>query len=120
MYHHIQSITSCMKCVRIWSYSGPHFPAFGLNTERYFISLRIQFECGKMLARTTWNTDTFYAVHKFTNFPIWLVKTIFCYFLLFIIVKSICKSDCTRRLKLQFLNFSISFLYNVIYTSLYI
>ena len=33
---------------------------------------------------------------------------------------SICKSDCTRRLKLQFLNFSISFLYNVIYTSLYI
>ena len=24
----------CVKCVRIWSYSGPHFPAFGLNTER--------------------------------------------------------------------------------------
>ena len=24
----------CAKRVRIWSYSGPYFPAFGLNTER--------------------------------------------------------------------------------------
>ena len=24
-----------MKSVRIWSYSGSHFPAVGLNTERY-------------------------------------------------------------------------------------
>ena len=23
------------KSVRLWSYSGPYFPAFGLNTERY-------------------------------------------------------------------------------------
>ena len=23
----------CVKIVRIWSYSGPHFPAFGLNNE---------------------------------------------------------------------------------------
>ena len=28
----------CVKCVRIWSYSGPHFSAFGLNTERYLSS----------------------------------------------------------------------------------
>ena len=27
-------------------FSGPHFPAFGLNTER--VSLRIQSECGKI------------------------------------------------------------------------
>ena len=27
-----------MKSVRIRSCSGPHFPAFGLNTERYFLS----------------------------------------------------------------------------------
>ena len=27
-------------------YSGPYFPLFGLNTERYFVCLRIQFECG--------------------------------------------------------------------------
>ena len=31
----------CVKSVCIWSYTGPHFPAFGLNTERYFVSRRI-------------------------------------------------------------------------------
>ena len=38
------------------------FPEFGLNTERYFVSLRIQSECGKMQIRITPNADTFYAV----------------------------------------------------------
>ena len=52
----------CVKSVRIRSYSGPHFPAFGLNTERYSVSLRIQSECGKMRTRITPNTDTVYAV----------------------------------------------------------
>ena len=52
----------CMKSVRIRSYSGPHFPAFGLNAERYGVSLCIQFECGKIRTRTTPNTDSFYAV----------------------------------------------------------
>ena len=32
----------CVKSVRIRSYSGPHFPAFRLNTGRYGVSLRIQ------------------------------------------------------------------------------
>ena len=27
---------NCVKSVRIQSYSGPHFPAFRLNTERYW------------------------------------------------------------------------------------
>ena len=54
-------VKHCVKSVRIWSYSGPHFPAFGLNTERYG---DIQFECGKMRTRITPNTDTFYAVKK--------------------------------------------------------
>ena len=31
----------CVKTVRIRSYSGPHFPACGLNTERYSVSFRI-------------------------------------------------------------------------------
>ena len=31
----------CAKSVHIRSYSGPHFPAFGLNTERYGVSLCI-------------------------------------------------------------------------------
>ena len=28
----------CVKSIRIRSYSGPYFPEFGLNTERYSIS----------------------------------------------------------------------------------
>ena len=34
----------CVKTVQIRSFSGRYFPAFGLNTERYFASLRIQFK----------------------------------------------------------------------------
>ena len=44
------------------SHSGPHSPAFGLNTERYGVSLRIQSECGKVGTRIIPNTDTFYAM----------------------------------------------------------
>ena len=52
----------CVKSVRIQSYSGLDFPTFGLNTERYRVSLRLQSECGKMRTRITPNTDTFHAV----------------------------------------------------------
>ena len=31
-----------VKCVRIRSFSGRYFLAFGLNTDRYEVSLRIQ------------------------------------------------------------------------------
>ena len=48
-----------MKSVRIRSYSGPHVPAFELNTERDGVSLRIQSECGKIRTRITPNTDSF-------------------------------------------------------------
>ena len=57
----IQNI-HCVKGVRIRSFSSPHFPAFGLNTERYFVSLRIQSECRKIRTRRTPNTDTFKVV----------------------------------------------------------
>ena len=33
-----------------------------LNTDRYKVSPLIQSESGKMRARRTWNTDTFYAI----------------------------------------------------------
>ena len=52
----------CVKSVRIRIFIGPYFPAFGLNTERYSVSLCIQSECGKMQTRKTPDTDTFYAV----------------------------------------------------------
>ena len=41
---------------------GRYFPAFGLNTERYSASIRIQSEYGKIRTRKTPDTDTFDAV----------------------------------------------------------
>ena len=32
-------------------FSDPYFPAFGLNTERYFVSLHTQSKCGKILTK---------------------------------------------------------------------
>ena len=55
----------CAKSVCIRSYSGPHFPAFGLKTERYEVSLRIQSECGKMQTRITPNMNNFHTVKAF-------------------------------------------------------
>ena len=73
-----------MKSVRVRSYSSPHFSAFGLNKERYRVSLSIQSECGKIRTGITPNTNTFHAVYsKFRNilYPTstkilvhWLVK----------------------------------------------
>ena len=55
----LQSLTlHCLKSVRVQSYSGPHFPAFGLSTERY----GVRSECGKMRTRITPNMDTFHTV----------------------------------------------------------
>ena len=62
---YFDDLTMCLhfvKSVRIWSYSGPYFPAFRLNTEKYFVSLHILSECGKIQTRITLNMDTFYAV----------------------------------------------------------
>ena len=59
----------CVKSVLIQSYSGPHFPAFWLNTERYSLSLRIQSECENMRNRITPNTVTFYAVIRIGLIP---------------------------------------------------
>ena len=53
---------SLHKNFRIPTYSGPHFPAFGLNTEIYGVSLLIRSECGKMRTRITPTTGTFHAV----------------------------------------------------------
>ena len=39
------------KVFKYGVFSGPYFPAFGLNTERYEVSLRIQSECGKTRTR---------------------------------------------------------------------
>ena len=59
--------THCVKRVRIQSFSGPFFPAFGLNTEKYRVYLCIQSECGKMWTRKTVSTDTFHVVSYSTS-----------------------------------------------------
>ena len=56
-----------VKSVRIQSYSGPHFPAFWPNTERYNVLL-YSVRMRENLTRITPNTDTFHAVYKNKNF----------------------------------------------------
>ena len=51
-----------MISVRIRNFSGPCFLTFGLSTEIYGVSLRIQSEFGKIWNRKTPNTDTSHAV----------------------------------------------------------
>ena len=57
-----QDVKHCVKSVRIRSFSDPYFASFGLNMERYGVSLRIQSKCVKIWTRKTPNTDTFHAV----------------------------------------------------------
>ena len=47
---------------KYWVISGPYFPAFGLNTEKYLVSLRIQSECGKIRTRNNSVFGHFHAV----------------------------------------------------------
>ena len=39
------------KVSKYGAFSGPYFPAFWLNTKRYFVSLRIQSKCRKIRTR---------------------------------------------------------------------
>ena len=57
----------CVKIVHIGRFSDSHFPTFGLNTERFSVSLHIQSECGKIRTRKTPNTDTIHAVLFFSS-----------------------------------------------------
>ena len=50
-----------IESICIWSFSGLHIPSFGLNTEIYIVSLRIQSKCGKIRTRKTFNTSTLHA-----------------------------------------------------------
>ena len=65
-----------VKSVGIRSFSGPCFPAVGLNTERYGTSLRIQSECGKIKARKTPSTGTFHIVSGIKESKLVWIETI--------------------------------------------
>ena len=62
-----------VKSVHIRSFSSPFFHAFGLNTERYRVPLRIQFKCGKIQARKTPNTDIFHVVFSSCHILVLLI-----------------------------------------------
>ena len=49
----------CVNSFRIRSYSGPYFPAFGLNMEIYFVS---QSEYGRKRTIITPHKEKFYTV----------------------------------------------------------
>ena len=59
----IQLPWHCVKSVRIWSYSGPHFSRI------FLYSVRMRENTGKMRTTITPNTETFYAlwVSLFSN-----------------------------------------------------
>ena len=67
----------CLKSVGIRSYSGPYFPAFGLDMERYGVSLRTQSEYSKIRTRITPNTGTFHAVFVFYQLSLRIRWSIF-------------------------------------------
>ena len=63
MFDEIDSTFTVWKVCKYGVFSGPYFPAFGLNTERYGVSLRIQSECGKKYGpEKTPYLDTFHTV----------------------------------------------------------
>ena len=47
----VWNTNTAWKASKYGVFSGTYFPAFWLNTERYFVSLRIQSKCGKIRTR---------------------------------------------------------------------
>ena len=111
----------CVKIVYIWSFSGPHFSAFELNTERYSKSLRIQSKCGEIRTRKTPYKDTFYAVlvsyqsvlskhksnEKSTRFICDVINSMRCILCMasFKVDKAFGKFNCLNKMILSFFNF---------------
>ena len=68
--YHLLTASQCVKSVCIQSFSGLYFPAFGLNTERYSVSLGIQSECGKIGTKKTPYMNTSYDYERRFKKPI--------------------------------------------------
>ena len=61
------AVFNSVNSVHIWSFSGPHFPAFGLNLEIYRVNIRIQAKCGNMLTRKLRICALFMMCYRFTT-----------------------------------------------------
>ena len=55
----------CVKSVRVRYFSGSHFLAFGLNAEKYSVSIYIQSKCGKI--RTMRENQAVMGFKKYLN-----------------------------------------------------
>ena len=73
----------CSECAyanrAVRSFSGPYFPACRLNTERYSVSLRSQFECRKIRTRKTPNTENSVIFWK-VNFELHILSVLTLFF----------------------------------------
>ena len=87
----LTAFSNCMKSVRIQSLSGSYFSAFGLNTERYGVSVCIQSKCGNKRSRKTPSTDTSYA-----DFSFWM-NAIHYYNLIYISKKNVDENKMIRK-----------------------
>ena len=57
--HEMDILFAAGKVSKYRVISGPYFPAFRLNTERYEVSLRILSECGKMWGNVGQNNSEY-------------------------------------------------------------
>ena len=64
----VSVLRHCVKSVCIRSYSGPHFPVFGLNTERYRV-------CGKMRENADHDNSEYGHLSRSAVLPLWWVRT---------------------------------------------
>ena len=62
-FKEICDINHCVKSLQTRSFSGPHFPVFGLNTEIYRVNTVLQSNTGKYGPEKTPYLDTFHAVN---------------------------------------------------------
>ena len=73
----------CVESAPIRSFSGPYFPSFVLNMERYGVSLRIRSKFGKIRTRKAPKADNFQAV------------LIVCFFVLIVLMRLVNLLDRT-------------------------
>ena len=81
----------CVKSVQIRRFFGQYFSVFGLNTERYFVSLRIQSTCSKIRTRKSFvfgyfsRSVCFHILHKI----FFIQKLVTAYFTSYLTTKKI-------------------------------
>ena len=61
-WYGLRWIITAWKVSKYGVISGPYIPAFGMNTERYELSLRIQSECGKIRLEITRYLDSVFGL----------------------------------------------------------